>query len=337
MVIKKQIALDFGRDTIPITVFAKQYDKDSRVIEIVPLSSGQPLTLTEGTTAKLKLSKADGKVVISPCTIIDGKISTELSEQCLTSAGTARAEIALYKDDTLLSSQVFYIDVKKSAFDEAEAAASNNDFKEIIMEISELKTKLESTDNLITYPRKEAITIDEIINNTPKEDEIFNTIVDASEIGNGEITLRLLVKCGKCEIINDKIRFDKKYTNIFPDLRITPAEQITEDNNSLISFDEGVEIEKVYTITEDNTAVDVEFLQYIAGALKSFRISNIATYDNSNEILYIQSRVIFAIKGENTEQANDIVNAIGYLLKGAKGLVVKYKKIANVKTAEVLL
>ncbi|MGP1544381.1 MAG: hypothetical protein ACTTIO_05450 [Candidatus Fimenecus sp.] len=192
-------------------------------------------------------------------------------------------------------------------------------------------------DYLITYPRKEPITLDEIINNTPKKDEIFNTIVDASEIGNGEITLRLLVKCGKCEIVNDKILFEKKYTNIFPDIRITPEEQITEDNNSFISFDEGVEIEKVYTITEDNTAVDVEFLQYIAGTLKSFRISNIATYDDSNKILYIQSRVIFAIKGENTEQANDIVNAIGYLLKGAKGLVVKYKKIANVKTAEVLL
>ncbi|MGP1361057.1 MAG: BppU family phage baseplate upper protein [Candidatus Fimenecus sp.] len=337
MVIKKQIALDFGRDTITITVFAKQYDKDSRIIDIVPLSSGQPLKLEDGTTAKLKLTKADGKAVISSCKISDGKISVELSEQCLTSAGTARAEIALYKDDKLLSSQVFYIEVKKSAFNEEEAAESNNDFKEIITEISELKTKIESTENLITYPRKEAITIDEIINNTPKEDEIFNVIVDASEIENGEITLRLLVKCGKCEIVNNKILFDKKYTNIFPDLRITPEEQITEDNNSLISFDKGVEIEKVYTITEDNTAVDVEFLQYIAGTLKSFRISNIATYDDSNKILYIQSRVIFAIKGENTEQANDIVNAIGYLLKGAKGLVVKYKKIANVKTAEVLL
>ena len=33
-------ALDFGRDTLPITIFAKQYDKESRFVENVPLECG---------------------------------------------------------------------------------------------------------------------------------------------------------------------------------------------------------------------------------------------------------------------------------------------------------
>lgn len=40
MQLTHSIALDFGRDTLPITIFAKQYDKESRFVEIVPLECG---------------------------------------------------------------------------------------------------------------------------------------------------------------------------------------------------------------------------------------------------------------------------------------------------------
>lgn len=40
MQLTHSIALDFGRDTLPITIFTMQYDKESRFVEIVPLECG---------------------------------------------------------------------------------------------------------------------------------------------------------------------------------------------------------------------------------------------------------------------------------------------------------
>ena len=64
MQLTHSIALDFGRDTLPITIFAKQYDKESRFVEIVPLECGKDYTLESGVTARLQLTKPDGHTVL---------------------------------------------------------------------------------------------------------------------------------------------------------------------------------------------------------------------------------------------------------------------------------
>ena len=101
MQILQSITLDFGRSTLPITVFAKQYDKESRYIKITPLNSGQSYTLESGITARLQLTKADGHTVINDCAISGNEITAELTEQCLIVAGIATAEIGLYKGTAL--------------------------------------------------------------------------------------------------------------------------------------------------------------------------------------------------------------------------------------------
>jgi len=131
MEIRQKIKLDFARDTMPITVFAKQNDANTRFIEITPLNCGQSYVLEEGVTPRIQLTKADGHTVLTDATVTDGKIIAELTEQALAAAGTAVAEIGLYKGDELLSSQVFYIDVKKSAFDK-EAAESSDEFNALV-------------------------------------------------------------------------------------------------------------------------------------------------------------------------------------------------------------
>lgn len=118
MEIKQSITLDFARSTMPVTVFAKQYDKDTRKIEITPLNNGSPYELETGITARLQMTKNDGTTVINNASISSGKITATLTAQCLTAAGTAVAEIGLYKGSTLLSSQTFYIEVQKGAYDE---------------------------------------------------------------------------------------------------------------------------------------------------------------------------------------------------------------------------
>ncbi len=127
----QRINLDFGRSTLPITVFAKQYDKESRYIEIVPLNCGQGYTIESGVTARLQLTKADGHTVINDCEIENGVIKAELTEQCLAAFGIATAEIGLYKGTSLLSSQTFYIDVKKSAYDK-DAPESSDEYNSLV-------------------------------------------------------------------------------------------------------------------------------------------------------------------------------------------------------------
>jgi len=131
MKVTKAIALDFGRDTTPITVFAKQRDKRSRFIEITPLNSGQSYELGEGITARLHLTKPDKHTVLNDAAIAGGKITVELTEQALAVAGTAVAEIGLYKGEALLSSQTFYIDIERAAYDPA-APESSDEYNALV-------------------------------------------------------------------------------------------------------------------------------------------------------------------------------------------------------------
>jgi|GEM_PF-1699636 len=111
----QKISLDFGKDTAPITVFAKQYDAETRFIEITPLHCSEIYNIGEGVTPRLQLTKADGYTVMNDVEIANGVIFAELTPQILATSGIAVAEIALYAGTSLLSSQIFYIDVKPSA------------------------------------------------------------------------------------------------------------------------------------------------------------------------------------------------------------------------------
>lgn len=140
MKVLQNISLDFGRDTIPITVFAKQYDKESRVINVTPLNHGQPYELESGIIARLQLTKPDNHTVVDDATIKDGIITVELSEQALVKDGTATAEIGLYKGTALLSSQIFYIDVKKSAYN-PDAPVSSDEYNSLIAALQQAENE----------------------------------------------------------------------------------------------------------------------------------------------------------------------------------------------------
>ncbi len=136
MEIIQSIALDFAQNATQATVFAKQYDKDTRKIEITPLNNGSPYTIDTDVTARLQMTKNDGTTVINNAEISSGKITVVLTAQALTAAGTAVAEIGLYKGSTLLSSQTFYIDVQKGAYDK-DAPESSDEYNALVEALGE--------------------------------------------------------------------------------------------------------------------------------------------------------------------------------------------------------
>lgn len=131
MEILQSIVLDFARDTVPITVFAKQYDQHTRYINITPLNNGASYTIDTGVTARLQMTKPDGTTVINDVVIANNVIKAELTAQALAAEGLAVAEIGLYKGNELLSSQLFYINVVKSAYDE-DAMESSDEYGSLI-------------------------------------------------------------------------------------------------------------------------------------------------------------------------------------------------------------
>lgn len=131
MNITSTIYLDFGRMTLPITVFAKEGNSESRYIEVYPLNVGQPLELEEGVVARVQVAKPDDTQVVNNAEIDDGKIYVELTAQMLAVPGIAVAEIGLYKNSALLTSQNFYIDVRPGACD-MDKVESSDEYKSLI-------------------------------------------------------------------------------------------------------------------------------------------------------------------------------------------------------------
>lgn len=162
MSITQSINLDFGRNSIPPTVYAKQGDIKTRFVTITPLNCGAAYTMETGTTAKIAVRKADGHKVLNNATITDGIITAELTEQALAADGVAVAEIQLYKGDTLLTSQVFYIKVERSAVD-SDAVESSDEFNalvEALNQVDNLNASVEATATgaTIYITNKEGVT-----------------------------------------------------------------------------------------------------------------------------------------------------------------------------------
>lgn len=155
MEIRQKLSLDFGRDTHPITVFAKQNDTKTRFLEITPLNCGQAYALEDGITPRLQLTKADGHTVLNDAAVENGVIVVELTPQALAAAGVAVAEIGLYKGEALLSSQIFYIDVERAAFDK-DAPVSSDEFNALTAALAEVNTVAERAATIASEIANEA-------------------------------------------------------------------------------------------------------------------------------------------------------------------------------------
>nr|DAI80727.1 MAG TPA: Baseplate component [Caudoviricetes sp.] len=131
------ISLDVSRSTSPPIVFAKQGDSSSRYVNITITDNGKPYTLDSGITARIRAVKADKKAVFNNATIENNVIVAELTEQILAVEGYVIAEISLYKENSLLTTQYFYIAVQRSAVSDDEIT-STNEYKALAEALNEV-------------------------------------------------------------------------------------------------------------------------------------------------------------------------------------------------------
>lgn len=150
MSIIKSLTLDVGQYNYPQKVFAKQGDINSREIEITLVDKGLVYSIPSGATARIRLTKPDGTIVLSDAIIENEIITVLLTEQMLLKDGTATAEIGIYTAETLLTSQVFYIEVEKSAFD-SNAPESSDELSALNAALLEYEQRLADVANILSF------------------------------------------------------------------------------------------------------------------------------------------------------------------------------------------
>lgn len=122
-----QIDIDLSGERAPVVVYAKQGDVSARQLDIGFIDKGSAYAILDGTTARIWIKKPDGTAVYNEAVVSGGRVLAELTSQSLAAAGDARAEIALYQGEELLSSSVFVIRIERNARSEG-AAESSDEF-----------------------------------------------------------------------------------------------------------------------------------------------------------------------------------------------------------------
>lgn len=123
-----QILVELSGRRRPEIVYAKQGDVAARQVEVSFLDHGQPYTIPQGTTARIRVTKPDRTYIFNDCTISGNVVTAPLTAQTLAAAGEAAVDIALTLDgDTLLSCSCFRLLISPRAGSD-NAVESSNEF-----------------------------------------------------------------------------------------------------------------------------------------------------------------------------------------------------------------
>lgn len=115
-----QIKLDLALNAAPPTVNAKQNDKGTRFVAVALFESGSAYTIESGTTARIRVLKPDNTAVYNEATVSGNTVTAELTSQALAVDGVAIAEIGLYKNEQILTTFIFYVNIVRSAISDSE-------------------------------------------------------------------------------------------------------------------------------------------------------------------------------------------------------------------------
>lgn len=117
-----------------------QQDNAGRGVLVTLTAAGMVIAPT-GETVTLWAKKPDGTVSYLPCTVADGKIKADFTNQMLAVAGTVQVELQLVDDENNITTPIFTVEVYPSNIDSS-AVESKNEFTALIkalQEVEELK------------------------------------------------------------------------------------------------------------------------------------------------------------------------------------------------------
>lgn len=127
-------------------VVAKAGEKESRIVEVTLLENKKEFTIPDGTTAKIKYYKPDGKLVLNNATINGNVITVTYTEQMLAVSGTGRGEIVLYNGTAVLRSATYYTKITPTVYKE-NGLISDNEFLDMAESIIAMNKQIDKVIN----------------------------------------------------------------------------------------------------------------------------------------------------------------------------------------------
>lgn len=157
-----RISLDIHRQTTQEHLAVKKGDT-ARCIIITLTDGGLPYAIGDGCYAVLMGKKPDGNVLYNACTIENGQIIYDFTEQTVSMVGRMPCEVRLYgADDALITSPRIAIIVSGTVYDdsEVESTAEFTALSEAMTELLELKEQNEEFTVAITGNDTDGYTAD---------------------------------------------------------------------------------------------------------------------------------------------------------------------------------
>lgn len=106
------IILDFACARVINRVEARQNDINSRFVRILPCWNGTAMNVADGIAARAEYLNSANEGGVIDCNISNSEIILELKDVMLSKEDVITVSVVLYKNESFLSSQDFYVDVK---------------------------------------------------------------------------------------------------------------------------------------------------------------------------------------------------------------------------------
>ena len=168
------IKIDIAKPNIPVVIYAKQHDKDTRKVEASLYNNGQAYTIPASASGQVNIAKPDGTgCYYDVDSMTENKVTFTLVEQALAAAGTAKAEVSLFStedDDVVerLTSFSFDIIIEKRVIEDSTLVSS--DYYNALLGLAETVqrsvtfTPSVSSAGLLTWSNNGGLTNPESVN-----------------------------------------------------------------------------------------------------------------------------------------------------------------------------
>lgn len=186
MVIEHKIVLDFARTLKSDTITVSKGDADSRKITLLLFADGEPLDLSDVTSAVINANTNDiAEVSISATVDEDGHLAYFTLPADLTNvAGKRSYTLTLITDYTQITSPEWYINVVSQLRDDSDALTREDilGFQETLARIEDMYEAAQQTTSTLPNPYALTITIGNNTYSYDGSEAVGISFVDGNEM-----------------------------------------------------------------------------------------------------------------------------------------------------------
>lgn len=175
----------------PLKKMDAQQDNTGRGALVTLTAAGMVIAPT-GETVTLWAKKPDGMVSYLPCTVADGKIKADFTNQMLAIAGSVQVELQMVDGENNITTPIFTVEVHPSNIDD-DAVESQNEFTALVKALQEVEELKENglkgdpgkaaTISIGTVTASAPGGVPAVTNSGTEENAVFDFVIPRGEVG----------------------------------------------------------------------------------------------------------------------------------------------------------